>query len=105
MKMNSLLRCTSLLVLASLCLGPLAPICHAAVGGAPVDSKTPVRWMPRLMETDANNLVPNSGFELGTAGWSSLGETTAWGGDLSSLYGTVTTTEKFEGDRSLEIVR
>lgn len=103
MKKNPLLRRASHLVLASLCLGPLLRSGHAAGAGTPTDPTTPVRWLPRLPETDANNLVPNSGFELGAAGWSSLGQLTGWGGDLSSLYGTITTAEKLEGDRSLEI--
>ncbi len=78
-------RRASRLVLASLCLGPLLPSGRAAGAGTPTYTTTPARWLPRLAETNANNLVPSSGFELGAAGWSSLGQLTGWVGDLSSL--------------------
>ncbi|MDB6168506.1 MAG: hypothetical protein JWM88_1370 [Verrucomicrobia bacterium] len=76
--------------------------CSAALSDPP--PPVAARWQPRLPPTDARNLVPNSGFELGGAGWSSLGESTGWSGDLSSLFGTVTAAEKFEGGQSLEVV-
>lgn len=75
----------------------LLPVLAAATADAPP------QWQPRLPETAANNLVPNSGFEAGGAGWSSLGRKTGWGGGLSSLFGTVTTAEKYEGAHSLEV--
>ncbi|HYD83016.1 MAG TPA: carbohydrate binding domain-containing protein, partial [Opitutus sp.] len=61
------------------------------------------RWQPRVAETTTNNLVPNSSFETGGFGWSSLGQKVGWSGGLSSLFGNVTAAEKFEGDHSLEI--
>jgi hypothetical protein len=74
------------------------------VGGVSAEPAAQIpQWQPRLPPTAAKNLIPNSGFELGSFGWSSLGEVTAWGGEFSSLYGTVTDTEKFEGNQSLEI--
>jgi len=79
----------------------LAALLVAATTSAQTD---PVpQWQPRLPETDAKNLLPNSGFELGASGWSSLGETTAWGGDFSSLFGSVTDAEAQEGAYSLEV--
>jgi hypothetical protein len=76
---------------------------NLCTGNSASTGSVSVHWLPRLPETEAKNLVPNSGFELGGAGWSSLGEMTGWGGSLSSLFGTVTTAEKFEGERSLEV--
>ncbi len=103
MKINPTLRRISRLLLASFCLGPSVPAGLAA-GESPGEAPPPsVRWLPRLPDTDANNLVPNSGFELGGAGWSSLGKQTGWGGNLSSLFGTISTAEKYEGERSLEV--
>jgi hypothetical protein len=63
----------------------------------------PPAWQPRVPDTTATNLVPNSGFEAGEAGWSSLGRKTGYGGGLGSLFGKVTTAQKFEGAHSLEV--
>lgn len=63
----------------------------------------PPRWQPRVPSIDTKNLVPNSGFETGSFGWSSLGKKVGWSAGLSSLFGKVTTAEKFEGSHSLEI--
>ncbi len=94
-------RARRIRVLIFACLGSAIGLASSTAGTNPAEIR--VRWQPRLPATDALNLVPNSGFELGGAGWSSLGETTGWGGDLSSLFGTVTTAEKYEGERSLEV--
>jgi len=85
-----------------LSLVPLIPV-RAADPLMDRTSTEKSRWQPRLPLTDAKNLVPNSSFELGSAGWLSMGELTGWGGELSSLHGTITEREKFDGRRSLEV--
>ena len=56
-----------------------------------------VRWNPPIPSIGSTNLVPNSGFELGPEGWSTLGKKTAWGGDLCGLFGEVQKGGAFEG--------
>lgn len=64
----------------------------------------PARLNPRVPPVGAKNLVPNSSFEAGTYGWSSLGtEASGWGGHLCGLYGEVVSGEAWHGTRSLKI--
>ena len=62
-----------------------------------------VRWNPPIPSIGSTNLVPNSGFELGPEGWSTLGKRTAWGGDLCGLFGEVQKGGAREGDNCLRI--
>lgn len=68
---------------------------------APAFSET--RWNPPIPSIDSKNLLPNSSFELGTDGWSSLGKLTASGGDLCGLYGEIQTGGAFDGENCLKI--
>lgn len=72
-------------------------------GAAESAPDEPPRWNPAIPDIDARNLLPNGGFECGTAGWSGLGRTTAWGGDLTSLHGEVVSDGAFHGDRCLRV--
>jgi photosystem II stability/assembly factor-like uncharacterized protein len=58
---------------------------------------------PRVPSLGSKNLVPNASFELGTDGWSSVGKSTGWGGDLWSLFGVIDTIQSREGKHSLLI--
>jgi hypothetical protein len=49
------------------------------------------------------NLVFNGSFELGGAGWSSLGTGASWGGDLSGLHGTIEASGGSQGKSFLRI--
>ncbi|WP_290798581.1 glycosyl hydrolase [Flavihumibacter sp. UBA7668] len=68
-----------------------------------IDTQQIVKRSPRIPALKSGNQLPNSSFEEGSGGWSSLGEHTGWGGDLTSLYGTVVKTKSVDGDRSLQI--
>ncbi len=61
------------------------------------------RWSPAVPPLPSTNLIPNSSFELGADGWSSLGKSTAAGGDLCGLYGVVQAGEAYDGDHCLRI--
>lgn len=95
------LRQGSIVEIAALALGCLG--LAACEPEAKVQPQGAPQWQPRLPLTDANNLIPNSGFELGTSGWSSLGETSPGNGNFFSLFGVVTAADKYEGRHSLEI--
>ena len=58
---------------------------------------------PRIPNINSKNLLPNSSFELGTDGWSSVGKSTGWGGDLWSLFGEIDSSVSYEGKNSLLI--
>ncbi len=58
---------------------------------------------PRVPSTGSKNLIPNASFELGTDGWSSVGKSTGWGGDLWSLFGEIDTIVFKDGKHSLRI--
>lgn len=64
---------------------------------------TGVRWNPSIPPASGVNLVPNSSFELGADGWSSLGRNTAAGGDLCGLYGVIQAGDAYEGSHCLRI--
>lgn len=61
------------------------------------------RFQPRIASIGSKNLLPNSSFECGTAGWSSLGQVTGWGGDLSGLYGEIESGGAWDGSDCLRI--
>ncbi|MBL7650039.1 MAG: hypothetical protein JNK74_28030 [Candidatus Hydrogenedentes bacterium] len=62
-----------------------------------------LRWNPAVPSLPSTNLIPNSSFELGADGWSSLGKSTAAGGDLCGLYGVVQAGESYDGGHCLRI--
>lgn len=78
--------------------GLLIAVCAAAHAEAPAP-----RWNPAVPPLPSTNLIPNSSFELGVDGWSSLGKSTAAGGDLCGLYGVVQAGEAYDGDYCLRI--
>ena len=61
------------------------------------------RWNPPIPSIGSTNLLPNSSFELGPDGWSSLGLPTAWGGDLCGLVGTIQAGGAVDGGHCLRI--
>ncbi len=61
------------------------------------------RRNPRIPSIGSKNLLPNSSFELGADGWSSLGKPTAWGGDLCGLVGAIQAGDAFVGTHCLRI--
>lgn len=73
-----------------------------ASGAAAADDVRPL-WNPQIPSTDARNLVPNSSFECGPCGWSSIGRPTAWGGDLCGLHGNVVQEDAVDGSSCLKI--
>jgi hypothetical protein len=68
-----------------------------------LDAPAQARRNPTIPSIASKNLVPNSSFELGADGWSSLGKPTAWGGDLCGLFGVVQTGDAFDGAHCLRI--
>lgn len=64
----------------------------------------PARLNPRLSSVGSTNLIPNSSFEAGEDGWSSLGlQARGWGGRLCGLYGDVVSDGAWDGTRCLRI--
>lgn len=61
------------------------------------------RMNPRVPDVGTNNLLPNSSFECGEFGWSSIGRRTAWGGDLCGLYGEIDAAQAYDGHHSLKV--
>lgn len=70
---------------------------------ASLAAESPPRWNPPILPGPARNLVPNSSFELGSDGWSSLGTVTAGGGDLCGLYGVIQAGDAYDGGHCLRI--
>ena len=60
-------------------------------------------FQPRLPSIGSKNFLPNSSFELGTDHWSSLGQITGWGGDLSGLFGKIQPEGALDGNHCLRI--
>ncbi len=79
-------------------LGLLVAVCAVSHAEGPAP-----RWNPAVPPLASTNLIPNSSFELGADGWSSLGKSTAAGGDLCGLYGVVQAGEAYDGDHCLQI--
>lgn len=52
------------------------------------EPEQPVQFTDTVVPAGGRNLVPNGSFELGGAGWSSMGRGVGWG-DLDSLHGTI----------------
>ena len=81
--------------------------CFVLVGATLVSislaTATQPRWNPSIPSIGSKNLVPNSSFELGADGWSSLGKATAGGGDLCGLYGEIQRGNAFAGAHCLRI--
>lgn len=84
-----------------LALGLLA-LFGSVMAEAPPVSVVP-RFETRVPHVAATNLLRNASFECGPDSWSTLGAPTAWGGDLSGLYGKVIRTESWDGQRCLAI--
>lgn len=61
------------------------------------------RWEPAIGAIGAKNMVRNSGFELGTFGWASLGKRTGWSASLTGLYGEIVAEDAWEGGHCLRI--
>src|SRR3989339_1786134 len=59
---------------------------------------------PRIPDGNVTNLVPNSSFECGPAGWGSKGELAGSMGDLTGLFGKVVTENPYDGKYCLRIV-
>ena len=79
-------------------VGLLIAVCAVSHAEAPAP-----RWNPAVPPLPSTNLIPNSSFELGADGWSSLGRSTAAGGDLCGLHGVVQAGEAYDGDHCLRI--
>lgn len=62
-----------------------------------------IRFTDRHPAAAAKNLIPNSGFEAGPAGWLTLGHRTGWGPGLSGLYGDIVEEGAWQGTRALRI--
>lgn len=62
-----------------------------------------LQYTQTVQDTNSRNLLPNSSFECGTDGWSSVGQDTGWGGHLSSLYGQIQQSEAWHGTSCLKI--
>jgi len=56
-----------------------------------------------IPETTRKNLVPNSSFECGAAGWGSISDVPGWGGNLNRLLGEVVSVPCPAGSKALEI--
>lgn len=64
----------------------------------------PSRYNPVVAPVaGAVNLVPNGGFEAGADGWGTLSLPTGYSGGLTQLFGTVVTSDAYEGTHSLKI--
>lgn len=61
------------------------------------------RFNPRVEAITSHNLIRNASFECGGDGWSSLGKTAGWGGDLSGLYGVIEAGGVEDGGHCLRI--
>lgn len=61
------------------------------------------RWSPSVASIGSRNLIPNASFESGPDRWSTLGKPTAWGGDLTGLFGEVRSDEAWHGRHCLGI--
>ncbi len=70
---------------------------------SPIDTQNLVKRNPRIPSVKSGNMLPNGSFEAGAGGWSSMGEHTGWGGDLTSLEGSVVEANSVDGNRCLRI--
>jgi hypothetical protein len=95
-------------------LGLSIALALVRLGAADAESAVPVRFTDTVPPIGGKNLVPNSSFEVGDAGWSSLGAEGAgykngWAplfgnwGNLGTLHGTVERGGAAEGGAFLRI--
>lgn len=63
----------------------------------------PARWGFEIPPTTAKNLVPNSSFECGTAGWGSLMDLHPWGESLNRLIGDIDKGDAVDGNSSFRV--
>jgi len=61
------------------------------------------RWNPSVASIGSRNLLSNSSFECGPDRWASLGKSTAWGGDLTGLFGEIHSQGAWHGRHCLRI--
>ncbi len=61
------------------------------------------RFNPRVSAAESRNLVPNSSFETGSDGWTTLSARTGWSGPLVGLYGSIVAEAPFDGQHCLKI--
>lgn len=61
-----------------------------------------IEFTDTVAPTDGKNLVPNGSFELGRAGWSSLGEGAGWG-NMCRLHGRIETSGGTHGPSFLRV--
>ncbi len=67
------------------------------------ESKIVPQFTPQVPPGNAKNFIQNASFECSGDLWSSLGVPTAWGGDLSGLYGVIEEGSAWHGAHSLRI--
>lgn len=68
----------------------------------PVDMRT--EYHPAISTADVCNVVPNSSFECGAAGWGSYTpDLTSWSGNIYRQLGEIDETTAFHGQRSLRV--
>lgn len=70
---------------------------------AAMDTLKTVKRDPRVPVVKSGNMLPNSSFEAGEGGWSSIGGHTGWGGDLTGLVGSVVKAKAVDGNHCLKI--
>ena len=58
--------------------------------------------VPTVMGTSGKNLVPNGSFEVGAAGWTSVGQRVGWGG-LARLHGRIVLSGGSHGSSFLKV--
>ncbi len=69
-----------------------------------VETKAGIQWYPQIETAGVKNLVPNSSFECGTAGWGSIAQgLDGWTGNLFRLEGDWDGAVASHGGHSLKI--
>ena len=69
-----------------------------------VETTDPQQWLPQLSTTGVKNLIPNSSFECGPAGWGGWhSEPGGWGNDLCRLEGQIDWAGGAHGSNCLRI--
>ena len=62
------------------------------------------QWLPQITADGVKNLIPNSSFECGEAGWGSFTYgLSGWAGNLYKLYGKIDNSTAYQGKSSLKI--
>lgn len=108
--MKPLSNVARVVCIALVCLGVVGP---AALGEPnlvhngtfalePVDMR--VRYHPELPAGDRPNVIPNSSFECGAAGWGSYSpQLTSWSGNIFRQLGAIDETTAAHGKQSLRV--